>query len=361
MSLGQLSSSATVTAVKRRVYLLGLPFAVACSVLLFWLEAGQGALHLVDYIGLPLLSGLKLTLWVFFWQRRGKFFVLELLLFGGVSLLLLSSLAYTVFELSVGSIGNLASIGYWTSVLYTLAFLIFGVHYGLKLSLAVYLVALGVWLVGMLGGVPNPSERSLLFQLFLTNGLLLLLLYSFGVLIEQQARQAAAHKQEANTDLLTGLPNRRFLQAQLGGEFERAVRYQRTFSVVMLDIDGFKGLNDAFGHPVGDRVLQEVADLLRSQARTLDTVGRWGGEEFLLLLPELPLARACEVAERFRILIGEHSFIHGGPVTASLGVAELSEQETLDALLARVDRSLYDAKAGGRNRVMPGNLNQTLY
>lgn len=360
MSLGQLSSSATVTAVKRRVYLIGLPFAVACSVLLFWLEAGQGALHLADYIGLPLLTSLKLTLWVFFWQRRGKFYVLELLLFSGVSLLLLSSLAYTIFELSVGSIGNLASIGYWTSVLYTLAFLIFGVRYGLKLSLAVYLLALSVWLGGVAGGV-NPSEQSLLFQLFVANGLLLLLLYSFGVLIEEQARQAAAHKQEANTDLLTGLPNRRFLQAQLEGEFERAARYQRTFSVVMLDIDGFKGLNDSFGHPVGDRILQEVAELLRTQARTLDTVGRWGGEEFLLLLPELPLARACEVAERFRVLIGEHSFAHGGPVTASLGVAELSEQETLSELLTRVDRTLYDAKAGGRNRVMPGNLDQALY
>ena len=219
--------------------------------------------------------------------------MLELLLFGGVSLLLLSSLAYTVFELSAGSIGNLASIGYWTSVLYTLAFLIFGVR--LRTQALAGGLSAGAQRLARRGrrGASIPSEQSLLFQLFVANGLLLLLLYTFGVLVEEQARQAAAHKQEANTDPLTGLPNRRFLQAQLEGEFERAVRYQRTFSVVMLDIDGFKGLNDAFGHPVGDRILQEVADLLRSQARTLDTVGRWGGEEFLLLLPELPLARAC--------------------------------------------------------------------
>ncbi len=360
MSLERLAGNDQITAIKRAVYLIALPFAAAAGVLLFQLESGQG-LRLISGVGLPLLTGLKLVLWLFFWRRWGTFFVLELLLFADISLLLLSSLIDSVFELSSGSVGNLASIGYWTSVLYTLAFLVFGVRYGLKLSLAVYLSAFGVWIAAVLSGVNNSGEQSLLSHLFVANGLSLLLLYAFGVLVQEQTRQAAAHKQEANTDLLTGLPNRRFLQAELEREFERAVRYQQTFSVVMLDIDGFKGVNDTFGHPVGDRILQEVAELLRTQARTLDSVGRWGGEEFLLLLPELPLTRACKVAERFRLLISEHDFAHGGPVTASLGVAELSAQETLDALLARVDRTLYDAKTEGRNRVMPGNLNQTLY
>ncbi len=360
MSLGRLSRNDQVTAIKRAVYLIALPFAAAAGVLLVRLESGQG-LPLISGVGLPLLTGLKLVLWLFFWRRWGTFFVLELLLFGDVSLLLLGSLAYSIFEISAGSVGNLASLGYWTSVLYTLAFLIFGVRYGLKLSLAVYLSAFGVWIAAVLSGVNDPSEQSLLSQLFVANGLLLLLLYTFGLLVERYTREAARHEADANTGILTTLPNRRFLQTQLEREFERAVRYQRTFSVVMLDIDGFKGLNDTFGHPVGDRILQEVAELLGAQARTLDTVGRWGGEEFLLLLPELPLARACEVAERFRLLIAEHDFAHGGPVTASLGVAKLSSQEALDTLLARVDRTLYDAKAEGRNRVMPRNLSQTLY
>ena len=359
MSLERLPGDNQSTAIKRAVYLVALPFAAAAGVL-FQLEAGPG-LPLVSGIGLPLLIGLKFTLWMFFWRRWGTFFVLELLLLAGISVLLLSSLVDSIFELSAGSVGNLASLGYWTSVLYTLAFLVFGVRYGLRLSLAVYLSAFGVWIVAVLGGANSPGEQSLLSQLFIANGLLLLLLYTFGLLVERYTREAARHKADANTDLLTNLPNRRFLQAQLEREFGRAVRYQRTFSVVMLDIDGFKGINDTFGHPVGDRILREVAELLEAQARTLDSVGRWGGEEFLLLLPELPLARACEVAERFRLLIAEHSFAHGGPVTASLGVAELSAQETLDALLARVDRTLYDAKAEGRNRVMPRSLSQTLY
>lgn len=148
-------------------------------------------------------------------------------------------------------------------------------------------------------------ERTILFQLFASNALLLLLLYTFGVRVQLYTQQAARLERDANTDVLTALPNRRFLHAQLESEFERAVRYHRTFSVVMLDIDHFKTINDTFGHGVGDGILQEVADA------------------------------------------------HGEPLTVSLGVAEFAPQETLPALLARADRALYDAQARGRNRVMP--------
>lgn len=357
-----------MTSVKRTVYLLGLPFGATSALLLWWLEHAQGILHIVDRIGLPLLALLLLALTLLFWLRRGHFFVLELLLFSGVSVMLLASFVYSIFQLPTTDVVNLTGLGYWTTVLFTLAFLIFGVRTGLRLSLGFYLLALGVWLAEVVGANGSVVERTILFQLYAANGLQLFLLYIFGLLVQLQTQQAARLAGDANTDALTALPNRRLLQARLEAEFERATRYQRTFSVVLLDIDYFKAINDTFGHGVGDEILREVGQLLQVQARALDTAGRWGGEEFLLLLPELPLGSAGRLAERLRTHIGGHTFAAafvpdassfdpaaspGVTLTVSLGVAEFRPKETLADLLARADRALYDAKAQGRNRVMP--------
>ena len=323
--------------------------------LLFWLELEQGTLHPVDRVGLPLLAGLVAVLGLLFWRRRGSFFILELLLFSGLAAMILASLGYSVLILPSNDVNNLRGLGYWTSVLSTLAFLIFGVRTGLKISLTTFFAAVGIWLAEItLGDNGTMAERTILFQLYSANAIQLLLLWAFGVLVHTQTQQATRLERDANTDILTGLPNRRFLQTQLEGEFERAERYGRTFSVALLDLDHFKRVNDSFGHAVGDKVLQEVARLLAGQARNLDTAGRWGGEEFLLLLPELPLGAAFEVAERFRLLVAEHPFAHGHPLTVSLGVAEYRAGEGLDDLLNRADAALYDAKTGGRNRVWPG-------
>lgn len=357
---GWLAENDGVREVKRRVYLLGLPFGAVSAAMLFWLEQEQGTLHAVDRVGLPLLSGLTVVLALLFWRRLGSFFVLELLLFSGLAAMILASLGYSILVLPSNDVNNLRGLGYWTSVLSTLAFLIFGVRTGLKISLTTFFAAVGIWLAEItFGDNGSIAERTILFQLYSANAIQLLLLWAFGVLVYTQTQQATRLERDANTDMLTGLPNRRFLQAQLDGEFERAVRYGRTFSVALLDLDHFKRVNDTFGHAVGDKTLQEVARLLTAQVRNLDTTGRWGGEEFLLLLPELPLRTAAEVAERFRQLVEGHPFAHGHPLTVSLGVAEYRAGEGLDELLNRADAALYDAKTQGRNRVWPGHVDAT--
>lgn len=342
---------------KRRVYLLGLPFGTVSALLLFWLEQDQGTLHAVDRIGLPLLAALTVALELLFWRRRGLFFALELLLFAGLAAMILASLGYSVLVLPSTNVNNLRGLGYWTSVMSTLAFLIFGVRTGLRISLVTFFAAVGIWVAEItLGDNGSAAERTILFQLYSANAIQLLLLWAFGVLVQSQTQEATRLERDANTDILTGLPNRRFLQAQLDGEFERASRYGRTFSVALLDLDHFKRVNDTLGHAVGDATLQEVARLLVGGARTLDTTGRWGGEEFLLLLPELSLGAAGEVAERFRRLIEGHPFAHGQALTASVGVAEYRRGEGLEGLLARADAALYRAKTQGRNRVWSGRL-----
>lgn len=350
------SGDAEIAAVKRAAYLIGLPLGALAALLLLGLEHAQGTLHIVDRIGLPLLALLATVLSVFFWRRWGRFFVLELALFSGFSLMLLASLTYSIMMLASTDVTNLTGLGYWTTVLFPLAFLIFGVRTGLRISLGVYVLSLGVWITEFLiGSNGSAAERTTLFQMYTANGLQLLLLYAFGVLVQVQARQGAEHEHDANTDPLTRLYNRRFLHTQLAQEFERAERYGRTFSVALLDLDHFKNINDHCGHLAGDETLQGIAQLLRDHTRTLDVAGRWGGEEFLLLLPELPLAAATEVAERFRLRLEAHAFGHNCPMTASFGVAEVSPGETLESLLTRTDRALYAAKAQGRNCVVPAS------
>jgi diguanylate cyclase (GGDEF)-like protein len=120
---------------------------------------------------------------------------------------------------------------------------------------------------------------------------------------------------------------------------------------VLFDIDDFKGINDRFGHASGDQVLAELSRRVRGHLRTSDGLGRWGGEEFLVLLPECGGEQACELAEKLRQLVSATPFEDVGTVTASFGVAQRSLGETEDAWFGRVDRALYRAKQRGRNRV----------
>ena len=155
----------------------------------------------------------------------------------------------------------------------------------------------------------------------------------------------------ATTDPLTGLWNRRQLDERLRQEIERADRYGHPLALVLFDIDHFKGINDRFGHASGDRVLAELSRRVRGHLRTSDGLGRWGGEEFLVLLPECSGEQASDLAEKLRQLVSATPFEEVGTVTASFGVAQRSLGETADAWFGRVDRALYRAKQRGRNRV----------
>lgn len=153
-------------------------------------------------------------------------------------------------------------------------------------------------------------------------------------------------------DVLTGLYNRRFLMEQLAREVERFVRHGAPCSVVMLDVDHFKQVNDTYGHAVGDEVLRTVSRSMEAQVRQGDLVGRYGGEEFLIVLPMTELESAKALAQRVRAAVETDTRHAPGSVTASLGVAQLLSGEPVDRWLMRVDEALYRAKAAGRNCVV---------
>jgi len=157
------------------------------------------------------------------------------------------------------------------------------------------------------------------------------------------------------TDPLTGLYNRRFFQPRLDVEIERAKRYGRVSSLVMLDVDNFKEINDQRGHQFGDRVLAEVGKILKGNVRASDIVCRYGGEEFAVLLPETPLEQAGLAAEKLRTCLKEGFQEGRDPValTVSLGVASYPSPGVADGndLVRRADAALYEAKGRGRDRV----------
>ena len=164
------------------------------------------------------------------------------------------------------------------------------------------------------------------------------------------------------TDELTGLSNRRMFNYLIEREINRSRRYARPLSLVMIDIDHFKSINDTWGHLVGDMVLRELGALMRANFRNLDVPVRYGGEEFAAILPETSLEEAIQFSERFRMVVENASFMQGKnriPVTISLGIASIgnspvSEEMDAEELLHNADRALYQAKQNGRNRIAAG-------
>jgi diguanylate cyclase (GGDEF)-like protein len=189
--------------------------------------------------------------------------------------------------------------------------------------------------------------------------------------IEQQAaeintfatRLDAAYKELESTnarlketsfkDEVTGLYNRRFFSLRLEEELSRYRRFNHPVSVVLLDLDGFKAVNDEFGHTVGDETLREVAQILMKHSRGINVVSRYGGDEFAVLLVETSKAGARLYADRIREVVAKHPFPHGKVVTASFGVASLPDDETGTAedLFRASDEALYAAKRAGKNQV----------
>lgn len=163
-------------------------------------------------------------------------------------------------------------------------------------------------------------------------------------------------ERRAYTDYLTGLANRRHCLEQAENELARTLRYGKELSILMLDVDRFKQVNDTYGHKVGDIVLQELSAVCCGTLRNVDVVGRIGGEEFAVLLPETGLEPAMEAAERLRAAIAAAPVTPGGGLplhfTVSLGVTTVTERDaTVDELLNQADQALYRAKSEGRNRV----------
>jgi diguanylate cyclase (GGDEF)-like protein len=179
--------------------------------------------------------------------------------------------------------------------------------------------------------------------------------YQMAASLEHSQRFSSI-KNIATYDTLTNLYNRRYFEESLGIEVQKSFSNKTPLSIIMVDIDHFKKMNDTFGHPEGDKVLREIASLLKSSVRAKDTIARYGGEEFILILPETILEASFMIAERIRQLVEKTAFEVGQArlnITISLGISNfpVHRPKSDKELIKMADLALYEAKRGGRNRV----------
>lgn len=246
----------------------------------------------------------------------------------------------------------------WVLLIPLVAHLLLGRRLGLNVSLFFIGVALIIFLNRFHAeiGIADPAVmdiRSLANMVILT-ACITVLSHVYEVSRERSGIQLL---KMAQTDFLTGLPNRSRIKEFFEREKSRAAREQEPLSLLIIDLDHFKVVNDRFGHEAGDRALVFFADLLRTRLRGTDLAGRLGGEEFGVILVNTGTEAATQVAEELRLALEQAEVQHDGqpiPLTMSVGVAELGvDGITLQDLLAAADQRLYEAKDEGRNRVIP--------
>jgi diguanylate cyclase (GGDEF)-like protein len=239
-----------------------------------------------------------------------------------------------------------------------LAPLAFIVVYPVKRDWATLVVAVAALLVVVAGALLTDRGQSLR-ALFANRGMTVIVILGVAFLLHRVIASERALLRIATTDPLTGAYNRRHYMALLSREHQRAERYGSTFSILMLDIDHFKKINDTYGHPIGDEAIKAMASAASKHLRPSDTLGRFGGEEFVIMLPQTDAAGAVVAAERIRESVAQVAVPAGTRVvrfTVSIGVATFVPKVTVAELLESADQALYAAKTGGRNQVRTGRL-----
>lgn len=184
------------------------------------------------------------------------------------------------------------------------------------------------------------AALSMLYPLFLGKAL-----------IERHEKLTEDIKTLSEIDHLTEMYNRRKITELFETEYARYKRYKYPLSIILIDIDYFKKVNDEFGHNQGDVMLKEFAEILQTDARESDHVGRWGGEEFLIICPQTDIHGAATLAEKLRKSINEYPFTKVGHKTASFGITTCTDDCTFESMINRADKALYSAKSAGRNNV----------
>jgi diguanylate cyclase (GGDEF)-like protein len=334
---------------KQQTYRLAFPFGVIITILYVIVQASAGSIQFYFGIGMAVVLFL---LSILVWHKAGVLSAIELVFyFTGVSYFFLMTYWDIESLIAQGLLmpetlaDSVNSLGMWLVVFMVSGFLTLkSAHARLLMT---YMIFGGAVLAGI--NILHLISTNQLSALYLFRWINPLAALMITILLIQ--RMGVLQQNQADTDSLTGLLNRRAMVRILEQELERSTRYKKTFSIIIFDVDNFKDVNDTFGHFVGDHVLRGISDLMRRAIRQTDSISRWGGEEFLISLPETELESAKAFAERALTLMRQAQIGRVTNVTASFGVAAFASGLTLDALLHRADYAMYQAKQNGRNQV----------
>lgn len=235
--------------------------------------------------------------------------------------------------------------------------------YVLTAFIVIFIIGYGAYIPAFWGSHERLSDL-VVPAVFFLGACFVLLVNILSLETAHNVKRLKAFEQESITDPLTGIYNRRYLERRLTDEIARANRYGMPLSVLLIDIDHFKRVNDIYGHQVGDLVLEGLAQLIVTTLRTTDIVARYGGEEIMVIAPSTPMKTAADLAERLRKVVENASFevpaelnldISALGVTVSIGVACFGQQaRDMNDLIQHADKAMYRAKKEGRNRVVVG-------
>lgn len=262
-----------------------------------------------------------------------------------VGLLMLSLFMFTFVYFNHNSSFGLI----WTIFVPIFAISQFKPKIGLAISLVYYLFLFTFLFFGVLFWNETSWDITSFLRLFVASILLTLVYFAIEQSFEKVSTQL---KKLTNTDTLTSLFNRRKIDKIIEEKFHEYERYGTNLSIAILDIDDFKMINDKYGHIIGDTVLKEFAHLLMSNSRKTDAVGRWGGEEFIIIMPNTTLEQAILNMQRLMTKLASHDFMHVKTFTCSVGVCQANtDLNTVDKLFQCADNALYNSKRNGKNQI----------
>jgi len=321
------------------------------SALAFWLEILVGDTNIVDMLFLPFMTASFLVMGIFLARDPGKRKTIEQTAFILLVIYAMFMLAYQL-RVTLPEIHTFTEVILWYPMLYLASFLLHRRATAIRTAAAIWAISLVIGLFftpyKQLLQNADASAFNSVIQFYVSGITYILLMYAFSRIEEGYAETRVL----AYIDYLTQLPNRRYGESMLVQLLRQAREYKSTFSTIMIDLDGFKRVNDRFGHDVGDRVLKRCALLIQRCLPRGARVIRWGGEEFLVILPDLDEQQAQRIAEEIRRGLEQSPHERVGVVLASFGVAGLKNGDTLDELIMRADRAMYRAKKLGGNRVV---------
>ncbi len=307
--------------------MLTLSAAGALGVVPFAIIRFTGGELLVGVVDLILILGVSLIGLYGWWSRKVRFASMGMTLFFMTGLVVIINL-----------LG--ASLIYWAYPTMVAAFFLVKPREAVAINLLVMVLAVPV----LVPELPTMQFIIVLVTLLLNN----IFAYVFATRMNEH-REHLSYL--AERDPLTGIGNRRALNARLEDVITRQHTKVVTASLVVLDMDHFKDVNDTFGHTVGDKILVRLTELVNSQIRVTDDLYRYGGEEFVVVAMGAPRTAAQKLAEQLRLTVEASDLLPERPVTISLGVAELKQEESFEDWLNRADAAMYEAKRAGRNRV----------
>lgn len=337
---------------KRAVLLSIIALSTVSTVIAWWVMRARAqvspGLYWVQIASMLTLSALLLAAWRRWLSQRAV--ELCCLLFGvGVCAV---SMALRMYWPEYGAGIDLQPLYLWIPVMYVFAFTVADGKTSVAISLGIMMFFIAVslpYLVRNIGGL----YANFTLQLHVVSAVLIAALYFFSsyevrLQVAQQALDQLAHL--SSTDELTKLPNRRHMASRIGAELAQFERAGGSFAVVLFDIDHFKAINDRCGHGVGDEALRALATRAKQQFGDADALGRWGGDEFLVLLRDIGAAEALRLADALCVHVAAEPLFGSQRVAISCGVTMARNGDSIDSLLQRADAALYAAKRAGRNR-----------